>query len=73
MPDPSPTSNPDSLVRTVQCKTPEEFLDVLSRRGYGFRGPLKTQRFLEICELDEFFKTADSIGLALPEDTQTVA
>jgi FRG domain-containing protein len=30
----------------------------------------KTQRFLEICELDEFFKTADSIGLALPEDTQ---
>lgn len=110
MPDPSPTSNPDSLVRTVHCKTPEEFLDALSRRGYGFRGPLpkqwifrghaddayqlipsalrnnsqqliegsnypivtdnKTQRFLEICELDEFFKTADSIGLALPEDTQ---
>ncbi|MGH7981606.1 MAG: FRG domain-containing protein [Candidatus Udaeobacter sp.] len=30
----------------------------------------KTQRFLEICELDEFFKTADSIGLGLPEDTQ---
>jgi hypothetical protein len=30
----------------------------------------KIQRFLEICTLDEFFKTADSIGLALPEDTQ---
>ena len=30
----------------------------------------KTQRFLEICQLDEFFKTADSIGLGLPEDTQ---
>ena len=110
MPDPSPTSNPDSVVRAVHCKTPKEFLDALSRRGYGFRGPLpkhwifrghaddayqlipsalrnnsqqlieqsnyptvtdnKTQRFLEICTLDEFFKTADSIGLALPEDTQ---
>jgi len=32
----------------------------------------KTQRFLEICELDEFFKTADSIGLVLPEDTQVL-
>src|SRR5437762_5759459 len=32
----------------------------------------KTQRFLEICVLDEFFKTADSIGLALPEDTQVL-
>lgn len=30
----------------------------------------KSQRFLEICELDEFLKTADSIGLPLPEDTQ---
>ena len=110
MPDPAPTSNPDSLVRTVHCKTPEEFFGALSRRGGGFRGPLpkqwifrghaddsyqlipsalrnnsrqliegsnypkvsdnKTQGFLEICELDEFFKTADSIGLALPEDTQ---
>jgi hypothetical protein len=110
MPDPSPTSNPDSLVRTVDCNTPEEFMDVVSRRGHGLRGPLpkhwifrghaddtfqlipsalrnnsqqliqgsnyptvtdnKTQRFLEICELDQFFNTADSIGLALPEDTQ---
>ncbi len=110
MTDPSAISNPDALARTVHCKTPEEFLDVLSRRGYGLRGPLpkqwifrghaddayqlipsalrnnsqqliersnypivtdnKTERFLELCELDEFFKTADSIGLALPEDTQ---
>jgi hypothetical protein len=30
------------------------------------------QRFLEICMLDEFFKTADSIGLGLPEDTQVL-
>jgi hypothetical protein len=110
MTDPSAISNPDLPVRTVHCRTPNEFLDALSRRGYGLRGPLpkhwifrghsddayqlvpsalrnaseqliqrsnypiisdsKTQRFLEICELDEFFKTADSIGLALPEDTQ---
>jgi FRG domain len=32
----------------------------------------KTQRFLEICVLDDFFTTADSIGLALPEDTQVL-
>ncbi len=32
----------------------------------------KTQRFLEVCMLDDFFKTADSIGLALPEDTQVL-
>jgi hypothetical protein len=30
----------------------------------------KEQRFLEICELDQFLETADSIGLPLPEDTQ---
>jgi len=110
MSDSSPISDPNSVVRTLHCKTAEEFLDALSRRGYGLRGPLpkhwifrghsdddyqllpsalrddsqrlveqsnypkaadsKTQRFLEICVLDEFFNTADSIGLALPEDTQ---
>ncbi len=39
----SPTSNPESPVRTVHCDTPEEFLDALSRRGSGLRGPLPKQ------------------------------
>lgn len=45
---------------------------LIERSNYREVSDNKTQRFLEICELDEFFKTADSIGLALPEDTQVL-
>jgi hypothetical protein len=110
MPDPLPGSSLNPLVQTVHCKTANEFLNTLSRRGPIFRGILprqwlfrgheddqtyqlvpsalrnnsqlllersnlpitdsESQRFQEICELDAFFTTADSIGLPLPEDTQ---
>lgn len=99
----------DSLVRTISCRNPGEFLNALTPRFGPFRGtyprqwifrglkddsyPLvptalreqsqalvgyssrpvltsKGQRFLEICALELFLKTADSIGLLLPEDSQ---
>jgi FRG domain-containing protein len=62
----------DDAYQLVPSALRNDSQPLTERSNYREVSDNKTQRFLEICELDEFFKTADSIGLALPEDTQVL-